>query len=98
MSKYNTGEPNLMDYYFDRNTAIHQLVGSLRRGWLRGDLPSLDDGVLKAAEREIRNARNSIDGSTFPFAQDLSYHVFGGEKRRVVMLVEGIFYGKQNIR
>lgn len=91
-------EPNLMQYYFDRDTHTYKIFEQMRRCYLRGQAPKFRDVDVEAAKKEIDKVRSSIDKSTYQFAKDLSYHFFGGvKKQRVLLFVEGTFFGDKSL-
>ena len=89
--------PNLMCYYFDDGGKVSGIIEQMRSGYIKGKTPKFEHSLIKAAQREITSVRSVLDKSTYPFAQDLNYHIFGDMKKRVILLVGGTFYGRENI-
>ncbi len=90
----NPTEPSLMRNYFGQDTKTHDLVAGIRRGIANGRMPKFRDSTIKSVQREVNKKILAIDRSTYPSAQDLDHLVLSGEKRRVVLLVTGSFYGR----
>ena len=98
MGSQNYKEPNLMQYYFEKKSDIYKIMQEIRKGCLIGNMPKFDPHLIKSAKKQVDYTRAAIDKSTYQFAQDLNYYIFGGLKRkRVVLFVEGTFYGNENI-
>lgn len=87
MANYNNGSA-LMGRYFGLESAMSQVVDKLQQGRKR-----IDFGLVSRAREEVQAKSAVLDTPTYRFAQDLSFHLYGGEERRIVMLVEGVFHG-----
>ena len=94
MSKRYISGLNLMGYYFDLDSVTYRLIEAMRDGVLNGGVPRFREDTLRAAKREIVGAMTRLDKSAYPFARDKGYHVFDGQPRRMIAIVEGHFVYK----
>jgi len=97
MDKYRIPrEPNLMQHYFGRDSAVYDILHHMRLDYVKGQAPRVDDCLIRRANKEINSVRAALDKSTYPFMRDFNEYVFGGLKRqRVVLLIEGKFLGER---
>ena len=91
-------EPNLLHHYFDPTSAIYTIIEEMRQGCLHNECRRFEVGLVNRAKKEVQIKNESLDASTYPFAQDLYHHLHGNKKGRVVMAVEGTFYGNNDIK
>lgn len=94
MSERYIQEPHLMGNYFGLDSVTYRLIQSMRDGVLNGGVPRFREELLRAAKREIDRVMTKLDESAYPFARDLSHHVFDGQSRRMIALIEGAFVYK----
>jgi len=92
LSQEHYGE-NLVQNYFGDHTKIYEIIQDMQQGKTR-----FDAGKVAKANVEVQAKSGELDNPTYKFAQDLSRFVYGlREPRRVVMFVEGTFYGRNDI-
>lgn len=90
-------EPNLLEHYFREGNAVYTIIEEMRQGCIHNECKRFEIGLVNRAKREVQLKRESLDASTYPFAQDIYHHLYGNKKIRVVMAVEGTFYGNRDI-
>lgn len=94
-------EPNPIYRYFnDPNFAIYRITNIIRRAFLDGKVEEITDDLIQTAQDEVQNKISVLDSSAIPFADDLTQHVFDGEQKQALLLVDGTFknsYKKRNI-
>lgn len=84
---------NLLGNYFNESTAIYEIIGGMQQG-----KTLFDPSLVARANIEVRAKSKELDNSTYKFAQDFSRMLYGHQnRRRVIMFVEGTFYGSSNI-
>lgn len=83
---------NLMQNYFNPDDATHQVIQGVQQGRTR-----LDAGLISRARNDVQRKSHDLDKSTYPFAEDLARYMFGDGTRRVIMFVEGVFHGKDDL-
>ena len=98
MPKPKYQEPNLLQRYSSPGNALYIVSEESRLGFLRGECKRFNKGLLKRAREEYELKRRAYDASTYPFVQDdLTPHVYY-EGSGVFMLVQGTFYGKNDVK
>ena len=97
MPRYKTSEPNLLTHYFHEDSATYQIIAGMRDSFLRGETRNFPQGIVDRAKAEVATKSRALDASTYQFAQALNQHIYHGGKRRVIMLVEGVFRGDEDI-
>lgn len=101
-------EPNLMQHYRGRGLAadstFYHMLKLMRaannrfRETGKGNPPQFSPQEIAKAAYEWESLKRSLDKTTYPFGEDISRHFLGTtSKKRVVLVVEGVFYGDTNV-
>ncbi len=96
-------EPNLVENYSRSGNPLYEAIEIIRQGFIDNVRRKIDKGLEDRARIEAQVIRRTLDASTYSFAQELSDYILrnGGVDNqgcRVIMLVEGTFYGNKNIK
>src|SRR3989338_5212601 len=92
MASANHYGTNFMENYSKLCMPLYDVVQALQQG-----KNSFDPAILNRARAEAQRKAVELDRSTYPFQEDLAYHLFGDSARRVVMFVSGAFHGNEII-
>ncbi len=83
---------NLLQNYSQLGMPLYEVVQGLQQGRL-----GFDPTMLGRARAEAQRKSVELDRSTYPFQEDFTRYLFGDEKKRVIMFVEGVFHGSTNL-
>ena len=92
MASANHYGTNFMENYSKLGMPLYDVVQALQQG-----KNSFDPAILNRARAEAQRKSAELDRSTYPFQEDLAYHLFGDSARRVIMFVSGVFHGNESI-
>lgn len=83
---------NLLQNYSQPGMPLYDVVQGLQQRKTR-----FDPTMLSKARVEVQRKGAESDRSTYPFQEDFTGYLFGDEKRRVIMFIEGVFHGNTNL-
>ncbi|MEK6949917.1 MAG: hypothetical protein AABX34_06855 [Nanoarchaeota archaeon] len=92
MASANHYGTNFMENYSKPGMPLYDVVRGLQQGRL-----GFDSTILSRARADAQRKSAELDRSTYPFQEDLAYHLFGDSERRVIMFVSGAFHGKESV-